>query len=355
MRLKKELLVGIISTIAVAALIVGFFYLKGQNLWQKKETYYATYEKAEGLTSGNSVVKNGVPIGVITYVDLYPNDPDRVLVKFDVTTDWVKIPKGSVAQLEPGMLGSPVINLIFSKSTEYYHSGDTIPAKMKAGVFEEVKDQILQRIDPSLSKLNNAIATADSAITIVSAVFGRNTDNLDESFEGIKRSILNFERVSIHLDTLVQGFNSSRHQIFATLANVRSVTENLKQNNEEITRTLQNVATISDSIALMDFAGTLNKAKTSLDNVNAILYEIENGEGSLTKLLKDSTLYENVNIMVEEAGRLIENIQEHPNRYLQFAVFGTKDKGVNLSSRDEKLLRRYVKDSLRLKYKNTSK
>ena len=62
--------------------------------------------------------------------------------------------------------------------------------------------------------------------------------------------------------------------------------------------------------------------------------------------MKDSTMYENMNIMIEEAGRLVENIQEHPNRYLQFAIFGGKDKGF-LSSKDEKIVKKWVKDTLR--------
>lgn len=352
MKFKKEILVGVVATVGVTALIVGFFFLKGQNLWEQNQRFYAVYERAEGLVTGNSVVKNGVPIGVLTKVGLYPNDPSRVLVEFDVTNEWIKIPKGSTAQLEPGMLGSPVINIIFSEEKKNFHvTGDTIFAKAKPGVFEEIKVQVLERIDPSLSKINNVIATADSSLVMMSAVLTRNTGNLDQSFEGIKNSIVSFERVSKNLDTLIAGFSGARSQIFATLENVRSITGNLKESNEEITTSLANVSKITDSIAALDLTGTLNKAQESLDNVNAILYELENGSGSLTMLLKDSTLYNNVNVMVEEAGRLVENIQEHPNRYLQFSVFGSKDKGVNLSSRDEKLLRKYVKDTIREKYK----
>lgn len=353
MKFKKEIIVGLVSTVGITALIVGFFFLKGQNIWENKQSFYAVYNSAEGLATGNSVMKNGVPIGVITSVELYPNDPSRILVEFDVTNDWIKLPLGTKARLEPGMLGNPVINMLFSdEKTKFHVSGDTIAAKTKAGVFEEIKVQMLERIDPSLSKINNVIATADSSLEILSAVFTRNTENLDQSFEGIKNAIVNFEKVSKDLDTLIAGFSGARHQIFATIGNVKSITGNLMESNKEITNTINNVSSITDSLSKLNLSETLNKAQESLDKVNSILYELENGEGSLAMLLKDSSLYNNVNIMVEEAGRLVENIQEHPNRYLQFAIFGSKDKGVNLSSRDEKLLRKYVKDSLRQLYNN---
>lgn len=348
MKFKKEIIVGLISTIGLVTLIVGFFFLKGQNLWESKDHYYAVFTKAEGLVNGNSVLKNGVPIGVLTNVELYPNDPSKVLVRFDITTEWVKLPTGTTAELEPGLIGSSVINLIFSNNAQnFYSSGDTLDTDIKEGI----QNQIDKRLAPLEFKVQELLGTADSAINIIAAIFNRNTGNLDESFDGIKRAILNFEQVSLHLDTLIAGFSGAREEIFISLTNIKSITGNLKESNAEITAILKNAETITDSLASLDLANTLGKADSALLRVNSILYELENGEGSLTMLLKDSTLYNNVSTMVEEAGRLVENIQEHPNRYLQFAVFGSKDKGVNLSSKDEKLLRNYVKDSLRVMYK----
>src|SRR5690606_19096505 len=138
----------------------------------------------------------------------------------------------------------------------------------------------LQRIDPSISRMNNVIATADSSLEILSALFSRNTDNLDQSFTGVKNAILNFERVSKNIDTLIAGFSTARGQIFATLENVNAITGNLKESNQEITKTLSNVTTITDSLAALDLAGIMNKAQASLDKVNSILNELENGEGS---------------------------------------------------------------------------
>ena len=56
-------------------------------------------------------------------------------------------------------------------------------------------------------------------------------------------------------------------------------------------------------------------------------------------------MYNNVNLMLDEATRLIENIKTHPNRYLQFSVFGSKERGA-LDVRDEKILKKFVNDSL---------
>lgn len=57
-----------------------------------------------------------------------------------------------------------------------------------------------------------------------------------------------------------------------------------------------------------------------------------------------------MNDMVEEATRLVENIKEHPNRYIQFSVFGGRDKGLKLDHRQEKILRKYMKDTIEPMY-----
>ena len=123
------------------------------------------------------------------------------------------------------------------------------------------------------------------------------------------------------------------------------ITDNLKESNEVINQILENAADISDTLIASEINTTIEKAKESLEQVNLILYDIQNGDGTLTHLIKDSTMYLSVNKMIDEASRLIENIKTEPKRYVQFSIFGGKDKSI-LDSRDEKLLKKFAVDSL---------
>ena len=49
--------------------------------------------------------------------------------------------------------------------------------------------------------------------------------------------------------------------------------------------------------------------------------------------------------MLEESTRLVENIKTHPNRYLQFSIFGSRDRSL-LDARDERMLKKFATDSL---------
>lgn len=348
MKIRKEFIVGIVTSIAIVGLILGFFFLKGEVLWSKSKSYYAIFDKADGLAHGNDVFLKGVKVGAVSNVGLNPLSPTTVLVKFDIEDTLVRIPLGSIAKLEADLLGTGFITLHYKDSVFQFHEiGDTLSTDIQADLQTEVD----KRIQPLMIKMNQLIGTADTAITVIQSIFSNNTDNLNSSFDGLKRTIDNFESISTELDSLMITLSGSRYKFNSMLSNMESITGNLKESNEKITSIVTNVNDITDSLKQVDLKGVVDEAKLALNNVNLILDELQHGDGTLTQLMQDSTLYENMNIMIDEAGRLVENIQEHPNRYLQFAIFGSKDKGLNMSSKDEKILKKYVKDTLRVNYK----
>jgi phospholipid/cholesterol/gamma-HCH transport system substrate-binding protein len=208
-----------------------------------------------------------------------------------------------------------------------------------------LEDQINERLIPLEKKTNELISTADSAIKTIEAIFSRNTDNLDESFDGIKNSIKNLEKVSLQISSLIR---SEKDNITQIVSNIKTVTTNLKESNQAINKILNNTAQLSDSLIASDIKGTINNAKESLEEVNMILYDIKNGDGTLTRLINDSTVYLSVTQMIDEATRLVENIKTEPKRYVQFSIFGKKDKSI-LDSRDKKLLKKFAVDSLSFK------
>ena len=165
----------------------------------------------------------------------------------------------------------------------------------------------------------------------------RNTDNLDESFDGIKNAIRNFERVSIRVDTLIKN---ERIRISTILSNVASVTTSLKESNEEITSILKNVSEITDTLTNADLVGTIENAKSSLEEVNAILYDVQHGDGTLTHLIQDSTLYHQVDDMIIEATRLIENIKTYP-KSMFISVYLVRKTSVFLMLETKKCLKNF--------------
>jgi hypothetical protein len=66
--------------------------------------------------------------------------------------------------------------------------------------------------------------------------------------------------------------------------------------------------------------------KTAIENLNALVKKAASDEGSLGKLINDKTLYNNLNNSLKSANTLLDDLRVHPKRYVQFSVFGKKDK-----------------------------
>ncbi|MDA9809715.1 MlaD family protein [Flavobacteriales bacterium] len=339
MKFKKQFLIGIISIVGLFIIVVGSYFLKGQELWKSRYVYYSKFTNTEGLTTGRSVNLNGLKVGIITNVKFDPQNFNSILVEFELTNPNVqKLQKGSTILLNSDLLSGAYLDIAWGDSSTFHQAKDTIPSSVSLAL----EDQINERLLPLEKKTNELISTADSAIKTIEAIFSRNTDNLDASFDGIKNSIRNLEKVSLEISSLVK---SERSNISDIILNVKTITTNLKESNEVINKILQNASDLSDTLIASDISATIENAKESLKEVNLILYDIQHGDGTLTHLIKDSTMYYSVNIMLEEATRLIENIKTEPKRYVQFSIFGGKDKSI-LDSRDEKLLKKFAGDSL---------
>ena len=339
MKFKKQFLIGIISIVGLFIIVVGSYFLKGQELWKSRYVYYSKFTNTEGLTTGRPVNLNGLKVGIITNVKFNPQNFNSILVEFELTNPNVqKLQKGSTILLNSDLLSGAYLDIAWGDSSTFHQAKDTIPSSVSLAL----EDQINERLIPLEKKTNELISTADSAIKTIEAIFSRNTDNLDASFDGIKNSIRNLEKVSLEISSLVK---SERSNISDIVLNVKTITTNLKESNEVINKILQNASDLSDTLIASDISATIENAKESLKEVNLILYDIQHGDGTLTHLIKDSTMYYSVNIMLEEATILIENIKTEPKRYVQFSIFGGKDKSI-LDSRDEKLLKKFAGDSL---------
>ena len=105
--------VGIFTTITIAIFILGFYFLKGTNLFVRKNVYYAVYERVDGLYKSNLIEINGFPIGRVGTMERNP-ETGKIVVELDLDKN-VRVPKSdsTVAVLvSTDFLGSKKVKLI---------------------------------------------------------------------------------------------------------------------------------------------------------------------------------------------------------------------------------------------------
>ena len=320
MKIPREFKVGIIFIAAIAFFIWGFNYLKGKDVFQQQRKFYAIYDKVDGLVPASIVIINGLQVGSVDDVYFYKEHSGKILVSFLITDD-LPIPVNSIARIiSYDLIGTKAIKIILKESDIYAENGDTLASEVQASLGEEVNRQML----PLKLKAENLMLSIDSVLEVIRYVFNEETrENLAKSFENIQLTIANLKSTTHNIDTLVY---SQKNRLDRIIGNIELITDNLKNNKEEINNILVNFSAISDSLAKAKISTTLLKANKTLEDVAAIVEKINEGEGTLGLLIDDDDLYKQIEDAVDDVDQLIEDIKYNPNRYLHFSVFGRNPK-----------------------------
>lgn len=277
----------------IILLIFLFNYLKGENLFDSPNTYYTEFDY-NALGSSSPVTVMGNNVGKIKDIQ-YDYDTGKTKVEFTVD-DQLKFSKQSKVRLyATGLMGGNALAIVVSNEGEMAKPGDFLNS--------EVEEDLISSLSKNFSGVsNNLDTTLQSADTLLV-----NLNNLvaDESEDGLKNAIkeLNatmksFKSVSYSVSTLVQKNDA---KLSSVLANVDSITKNLSV----ITSDLQNVK-FSETVAELD---------KTLTSVNTLMSSIQNGDGTIGKLLKDEGLYNNLEAASKEMEELVRDIKLHPARY----------------------------------------
>ena len=331
MKYNKEFKIGITVVAALALLLFGINFLKGINYFNTNRTFYTSYGNVQELVPGSIIKFRGKQVGVVQDVILNEAQ-DRLVTILSIDEKDLKIPKDSKARLASSFLGTSTIEIILGDDNQnLLEPGDTIQPDFKYGISELAT----QKIDPIEKQVNTLLARLNKSLASVDTVLGEDGENLRKMMYSLRSTVSTLNTTVRDVDNIVK---SSAGEIKKTLTNVASITENLKNSNEKVTNLISNFSDISASLKGVDFASTVAEAKAALAGVTQIMDEINNGSGSAHQLIYSDSLINNVNRMLEETERLVKNIKEHPKRYLQFAVFGGKDKGIKLDSEDERKL-----------------
>jgi phospholipid/cholesterol/gamma-HCH transport system substrate-binding protein len=321
-KISKELKIGLVVTSAIGFFIWGINFLKGRDLFSHKYELYAIYPKIDGLIEANPLLVNGFKVGQINKISLIKDNKGQygVLVKFLLTED-VQIPKHSIAKaVSSDLLGSKAVEIIYSNETEFVQSGDTLIAETEEGL----KTTVSKQLQPLQQKIEGLLSSVDSVMTIVEVVLNDKTrENLSKSFESIKKAIESLEQTAYKMDDLVA---SEKAKISSILTKLNSLAGMLEQNTGKIDNIIGNFSTLSDSLAKSNLKSAIEEADKTLAELNKLVAQINSGQGTLGKLVKNDSLYNNLNKASDDLDKLMKDLRINPERYIHFSVFGRKDK-----------------------------
>lgn len=293
--MKKEIKIGIIGIIALALLFFGINYLKGVKMFQSTSSYYVEFTNINGLTTSSPVFANGYKVGIVRNISYQYQKLGYVIVEVEMDKE-MRIPKGSKGELVTEMLGTVKMNLLLNlQATEFHHPGDTLGGIVNNGLMGVTEtmvpkvEQLLPKMDSILSSLNQLLANP-----------------------ALEATLHNAEQITTNLNITTRELN-------------KMMQNELPQITGNLITISDNMAHISSNLKDFDYASTLQSIDSTLNNLKLFTEKLNSKENTIGLLLNDTQLYNNLIQTTTSANNLLNDLKDHPKRYVHFSIFGKKE------------------------------
>jgi len=343
-----QLKVGILVAVAIVILLIVVFAISGSSgLFTHTIRLVSYVADAGGLRSGATVDLQGVLIGNVKSVRLDPNPPDPnkpVRIDLEVSPHherWLRTDsKGELGTAGP--LGDTLVHIHGGTlQAAPAKDGTVLNAELNAGIndllvsthtiLQKVND-LLDRVGGVLDQIQNGkgsigkLVYSDELYQRIDAITqdvqslttgiaaGRGTigklATSDELYPKINGTL---DSVNRTLDKVEKGNGTAAklindptlyNNLNQTVANLRAITGDLNAGGNGSLKLLFNDRGMADRI---------RDTTTRLDN---LLIEVQSGQGTAAKFLKDPALYNNTTQLLVEMRSLVQAIKTNPKKYL---------------------------------------
>ncbi|MEE1119853.1 MAG: MlaD family protein [Bacteroidales bacterium] len=306
--MKTEFKVGLFGLLVLVILFFGIKFLKGSDIFQRENVYYATYNDVSGMLVSSNVFINGLRVGYVKEITTTNERADNFVVAFTIRSD-IKIPEDSkILLFSSDLLGSKALKLQLGNSSKIISDGDTIKSDKELGML----DNLGASISPMMNNLDSILSSLNNILNI------QNQNSLRNTIANIETTTARLGNITTNLDNLM---SSEKTKLAKIIENTESITSNLKDNNQKLTNIIQNVDNIVDSAAKANIGSTLIETGKSIERLNSVLGVIEKGKGNVGLLINDEELYKSLDNSAKNLNKLIEDIKENPKKYINVSVF----------------------------------
>ncbi|MGZ3767115.1 MAG: MlaD family protein [Mucilaginibacter sp.] len=312
MKISNETKIGILTAISITVLILGYSYLRGNDIFSGSNKFYAVYKSVEGLSVSKPVLVNGFQIGRVSRMQLQPDG--RTIVELKIEPQY-NVPNNTLAKLvSTDLLGTKAIVFEMGNSKNYAEDQDTLRADVQGSLAESLQP-IQKKAELLINKLDSSLASINK---ILNPEFQK---NVDRSFLSIANSLQTLEGTTKKIDDLVA---SQSGHINGIMTNAETVSDNLKTSTSHLNNIAGNFESFSSDLSHSNIKQTLDNANKAVADLQAAINKVNDGKGSLSLLLNDDKLYKNLSDASLNLNSLFIDLKAHPKRYVSFSVFGGK-------------------------------
>lgn len=300
LEMKKEIKIGLFAIVIIAGTYFTVNYLKGNDIFNKSNEYYTVYESVDGLSASSPVLIKGLKVGSVKSIK-FDHDSDAFIVKLALKSDYM-IGKNSTVELySADLMGSKALRIINREGSVHAQSGDTLTSSVAPDMISLLTNEIIP-IKDKISVLIDNLNTTVSGINMV----------LDEKTgKDIKASLSSLRNTLAEVNGIAESIGESTPELRKAISDLSQFSENV---NREGSIILSDLSDVTGQLGRADLEGTVNELKKLAE-------KLQDENGSLGRLMKDDSLYVDVNRLINDIDSLVVKIKENPRKNLKISVF----------------------------------
>lgn len=301
--MRKEVKLGIIACIIIAATFLAVDFLKGKDLFTNDIKLHTSYSSVEGLSVSTPVTIQGYKVGNITEMSYDPqqriyNISFTVLSEFDIPNDsYLEVYSSDI-------LGSKALRIILGNSEEYFTSGESI----KGEIASDLIGKLTSELSSTKSQVDTLLTNLNKTVNSVNVILNKeNTENIASVMEDLQRTMSDIAKISATI-------KNKTPEIESLIANFESVSNTIASSSESISKTLENAEQITSAITEAQISESINSLKNLLDG-------LQNESGTIGKLLTSDSLYNSITSLSSHLDSLVTKIEKDPKKYIKISIF----------------------------------
>ena len=302
---RAAIIVGIFLAIVVGCLLY-LVSIAGRKGLGRSQSYlvHMTFPDASGLAKKSRVVISGIDIGKIEKIELVHG---KAVVTIRVSDEFPLYEDASVLKRSESLLGDNLLDIDAGTEGKARIPNDGWINNVKTAPGMDQIMASMQHIANDVQKVTGSLASSvgtDEGKQDIANILKQLNETITQvnkatamSAQQLAKILGNIEALSTDLRRLAPA---QEQQIVAILANIRAITE----------QTRETIGVVHDVVGKEtgQVDSALTKLNSTMDSAQKIASGIENGEGTVGKLLRDKTLADRIDHTVKGASDYIDRL-----------------------------------------------
>lgn len=273
------------------------------NFFSRGREFIVKYNNTPGLSVGTKVIFNGFKVGMLRSLKMA--DDQMIVAYVEVTSD-MPIPENSSIKIESALLGGVTMKLILGNSLKLADDGDELLAEYSSDMFSVVNSRIV-----------NVANSADSVFATLNDFFHK---------EGLNNAVKEMPIVLRELTRTIAEIRESieilRPGMSIAANSLGEFSANLPEYDKQLREGLSHFNNVGRQVDSVKVDELLNNLSVSSGKLAAMLSRLDQGKGSLGKMLNDEQLYLDIVKSNLELQKVLLDLKKYPEKYVP--VPGTK-------------------------------